>query len=241
MNRRTSLRVVAILAFALLGSEPSAVAAPAAPPPSAPYDRARPADASSPAGRAVPAAGAAAAPSAAPASPVPTSPPPAPVSPEIAGALWGRTALRLSFATEIPSRTIFEVEVSHRFSSFAGLDLALDQANLGYDHSGFAADLTGRLYLFSEARGGLSFAAGPSWRTADEFGTVAFLRGEAAVEYRPRGGVSVLFAAGESTALNDSGRATCPKPGVLDCLLWNDQIKKGDPSLNLRLAFGVSF
>jgi hypothetical protein len=220
MKPRTTLGAAAIAFAAILLSEPRALAAPTEPASPAPDDRPLPAEAASPAGPA-------------PASPAPVVP---------TAALWGRTAVRVSFAAEILTDTVVEMEVSHRFATFAGLDVAIGQADLGYGHSGVAADLTGRLYLFTEGRGGLTFAAGPSVRSANEFGTVGFLRGEIAVEYRPRGGLSVLFGVGESTALNDSGQATCPDAGLfLGCFEWRDHIKKGDPSLNLRLAFGVSF
>jgi hypothetical protein len=164
-----------------------------------------------------------------------------PTLPPLPAPRWGAIALRLDSSVQLFGAAMSGVEVSYRFASPLGVDLALGENDMGYGHTGLAADLTGRLYLFNEASGGVSLAAGPWIRTANEFGTVGFLSGELAAEYRPRGGFSILLGGGISTALNNSGQAQCPTNGILDCFLWTDHYSQGDRTLYLRLAMGASF
>jgi hypothetical protein len=164
----------------------------------------------------------------------------APSTPPPAQPRWGATAVRFDLSTQVFGGSLVGVEVSQRFG-LGGVDVALGENDMGYGHTGLAADAMGRLYLFEQASGGVSFAAGPSLRSANEFGTVGFMSGELAVEYRPRGGVSVLVGTGMSVALNDSGQAQCPENGILSCFLWTDHYSQGDKTLNLRLAIGASF
>jgi hypothetical protein len=170
-----------------------------------------------------------------PAIQAPTMPPQPP------GPRWGAIALRLDLSDQFFGGSLTGVEVSGRFWGPFGVDLALGQNDMGYGHTGVAAEAMARLYLFDQASGGVSLAAGPSFRNANEFGTVGFMTGEIAAEYRPRGGFSVLVGTGMSVALNDSGQAQCPDNGILSCFLWTDHYSQGDKTLNLRLAVGASF
>jgi hypothetical protein len=154
---------------------------------------------------------------------------------------WGATAVRFDLSGQLFGSTLTGVEVSYRFPYRVGLDVAVGESDMGNGHAGYAADLMGRLYLFNDSSGGVSLAGGPWIRTANEFGTVAFLSGEIAGEYRPRRGFSVLVGAGMSTTLNDSGQAHCPTNGLFDCWLWYDHYSKGEKTVNLRVAFGLSF
>lgn len=164
-----------------------------------------------------------------------------PTLPPLPPPRWGATAIRFDLSGQLFGSSLAGVEVSYRFPIPLGLDLALGQGDFGYGHTGVAADAMARLYLFNESSGGVSLAAGPWLRTANEFGTVAFLSGELAAEYRPRGGFNILVGAGMSEALNDSGQANCPTTGWFDCFLWIDHYAKGDKTVNLRLAVGASF
>jgi hypothetical protein len=167
----------------------------------------------------------------APAAPVP---PPAHPEPSL-----DSTAYRLSAYGSILEGGAVQLEVSKRFGGALGLDVAFGANDMGYDHAGVAADVLGRLYMFSGI-GGLSLAVGPSLRTGSEFGGVGWLRSELALELRPRG-FDILVGAGPSLALNDSGHANCPDMGWFGCLLWNEQIHTGDVEWRIRLALGVTF
>jgi hypothetical protein len=160
--------------------------------------------------------------------------------PQATGPKWGELAIRLDLSEQVFGGSFAGVEMSYRFPVL-GFDLALGQNDMGYGHKGLAVEGMGRLYLFNEASGGVSIAGGPSIRTANEFGTVGFMTGEIAAEYRPRGGFNILVGTGMSVALNDSGQAQCPTNGILDCFLWTDHYSAGDKTLNFRLAVGASF
>lgn len=162
-------------------------------------------------------------------------------TPHLPGPLWGATAVRLDLSGQFFGASAVEVELSRRFGRLSGVDVAVGETDMGYGYTGFAADLMGRLYLFNEARGGVSWAAGPWLRTATAYGPMAFLSGELAVEYRPRRGFSILGGGGMSVALNNSGTAACPDSGLLGCFLWRDHVARGDTTVNLRLAVGASF
>ena len=120
---------------------------------------------------------------------------------------WGAIALRLDLSEQLFGGSLTGVEVSYRFPVPVGIDVALGRNDMGYGHTGLAADAMARLYLFNDSSGGVSLAGGASLRDANEFGTVGFVTGELAVEYRPRGGFNILVGAGMATALNDSGQA----------------------------------
>jgi hypothetical protein len=156
---------------------------------------------------------------------------------------WGATAVRLDLSGEMEGGSLSGLEVSHRFGPVFGLDVAAGQSSFGYSHDGYGGNVLGRLYLFSDSSGGVSLAAGPSLRTANEFGAVGFIQSELAVEYRPRGGFSILVGAGTSVALNDSGTSHCPvEPSDwFGCWFLPTQIHRGDQTVNFRLALGASF
>jgi hypothetical protein len=150
------------------------------------------------------------------------------------------TAVRVTGMADVFSGAEYGLEVSHRFDRIFGVDVALGPNDMGYGHRGLFAEALGRAYAF-RGPAGISFATGPSVRTANEFGAIAFMRAEIAAELRWAGLPNLLIGVGPEVALNDSGRATCPDNGWFSCFLWKDHWSAGDVGFRVRAAAGWAF
>jgi hypothetical protein len=168
------------------------------------------------------------------------APPPAPQQPAVPAAPTTTTAVRATAMVDLFSGGAYGLEVSHRLGPILGLDATFGRNDMTYGHTGVFAEALARLYAFKGA-GGISFAAGPSLRTANEFGAIGFLRAEVAAELRWPGVPDLLVGFGPEVALNDSGRATCPGNGWFSCFFWQDQWHAGDVGYRGRVAAGWTF
>jgi hypothetical protein len=150
------------------------------------------------------------------------------------------TAIRLTGMLDVFNGGAYAVEVSRRAGPVFGMDAAFGGNSMDYGHSGIFAELLARAYLFT-GPAGVSLALGPSLRSANEFGTVGFVRAELAVELRSLGVPNLLLGLGPELALNDSGQGTCPHSGLFSCLLWRDTWRAGDVGFRVRVAAGWAF
>jgi hypothetical protein len=150
------------------------------------------------------------------------------------------TAVRATGMADLFSGGAYGLEVSHRFGPILGLDAAFGQNAMDHGHWGVFGEVLARAYAF-KGPGGISFAAGPSVRTANEFGAVGFLRAEVAAELRSPGVPNLVLGIGPEVALNDSGRGSCPDNGWFSCFLWKDHWQAGDIGFRARVAIGWVF
>jgi len=150
------------------------------------------------------------------------------------------TAVRVAGSLQALGPVGLGAEVSRRIMAHAGLDVTASYEDFQHGHSGVGVDALARYFPFSGPHA-FSLGLGPSLLHAREYGSVGFLQGELAYEFRETARFSVLVGAGAQIALNNSGRATCPDQGFLACFLWTDHYSAGDVAFRMRLALGAAF